>query len=187
MEVHKHQSAHDLEEVFFARQTLDQLKHMREEKIAAMEREELSQASGITQKEILDELRQTGIKPESLAALSLIPLVKVAWADGELDAKEKDAILQAIHKEGISKDSPSYEMLETWISKEPNEDLYKAWVDYVGALSHALDGKSFVTLRDEILGFAHKVAEASGGFLGLGSKTSSVEQAALDSLKKAFH
>ncbi len=187
METHKHQSAHELEEAFFARQSLEQIQRMREEKNAGLEREELTRASGISRAEILDELRKTGIKPETLAALSLIPLIRVAWADGELDEKEKQAILQAVHDEGISKGSPSYEMLQAWISEEPEEVFYQTWADYVGALSEVMEGKAFNALREEILGFAHKVADASGGFLGLGKKTSSVEQKALDELEKAFH
>jgi hypothetical protein len=41
-------------------------------------------------------------------------------------------------------------------------------------------------LRDELLGRARQVAEATGGFLGLGNKISPEEQVVLDELAKVF-
>jgi hypothetical protein len=41
-------------------------------------------------------------------------------------------------------------------------------------------------LRDAVLRQAREVAEAAGGFLGLGSKVSASEQAVLDDLARAF-
>jgi hypothetical protein len=41
-------------------------------------------------------------------------------------------------------------------------------------------------LRDELIGRARHVAEAAGGFLGLGNKVSSAEEAVLEKLAGAF-
>jgi len=50
----------------------------------------------------LDSLIASGISPDTIAAVSLIPLVAVAWADKKLEAKERDAILNAATEAGIS-------------------------------------------------------------------------------------
>ena len=44
----------------------------------------------------------------------------------------------------------------------------------------------FQSAREEILCAAQKVAEASGGILGLGSKVSKSERQVLDEMKQAF-
>ena len=61
-----------------------------------------------------------------------------------------------------------------------------AWREYVGALAESLDRAALDALKNDVMGRARGVAEAAGGFLGLGNKVSSEEQAVLDELAKAF-
>jgi hypothetical protein len=49
-----------------------------------------------------------------------------------------------------------------------------------------LSGSERESLKQQILGRARSVAEATGGFLGLGSKISSEEEIILAELAKAF-
>ena len=49
---------------------------------------------------VLEKLANFGMDASTLAALSLAPLVLVAWADGEVDAKERDAVLAAAAEVG---------------------------------------------------------------------------------------
>ena len=58
-------------------------------------KEALSEASGITNDSILENLFRLGIDAEMVAALQLVPLLEVVWAAGELDEKEKQAVLKA--------------------------------------------------------------------------------------------
>jgi hypothetical protein len=53
-------------------------------------------------------------------------------------------------------------------------------------LCAGLDPAPKNALRDEILGRARTVAEAAGGFLGLGNKISSEEEVVLQQLAKPF-
>jgi len=186
MTLQMNNSAKNLEAIFFAKHNKERLDAMRAEKQADSEREDLTRASGITEEDVLDELREVGIRPQTLAALSLVPLVQVAWADGVLDHKERVAILSAVHESGIEKGSPSYEVLESWLDQAPEDDVVNAWADYVGALSKNMEKAAFASLRRHVLDMANKVADASGGFLGLGNKTSDVEQEVLDKLTRAF-
>ena len=75
----------NLEETFFARQTLDQIQRMREERIAEMERSELSAASGLTDKDILDELRGAGIRPQVFPEPTDRALLRFAHTLGHVD------------------------------------------------------------------------------------------------------
>ena len=78
------------------------------------------------------------IDSETLAALTLIPLVEVAWADGSIAQQERDAILEAAASVGITPESESYFLLGNWLKKAPPAGLLEAWESYVAALSETL-------------------------------------------------
>ena len=61
-----------------------------------------------------------------------------------------------------------------------------AWSDFIGALCREFSDEQTDRLRRNILGRAREVAEAAGGFLGLGPKVSKEEEAVLESLARAF-
>ena len=91
-----------LEDEFFRREDQRLLAKLSDLKTAAATREALATASGITTPEVLDRLLALGIKAETVAALSIVPLVEVAWADGSLDARERRAILDRARDSGVA-------------------------------------------------------------------------------------
>ena len=64
----------------------------------------LGRATGIDDPDLLARLAELGIRPETLAALTLIPLIETAWADGVMHAKERDAVLRGAATSGIAPD-----------------------------------------------------------------------------------
>ena len=175
-----------LEDAFYREDTEDfrvQLELRRQEESAL---EGLAGASGISNETVLRRLAGLGIRADTLAALTLIPLIEVAWADGKMDAREREAVLSAAESTGIPKESPSYGLLRIWIEDQPAPDLVEAWSEFIGTLCAELSEEQTDHLRRNILGRARDVAEAAGGFLGLGSKISKEERAALESLERAF-
>jgi hypothetical protein len=175
-----------LEEEFFRRQEEKLIAKLRDEEQQREARRALSEASGISDDAVLDRLIQMGIGARTLAPLSLVPLVEVAWADGKLDPRERDAVLAAAKEAGLDPTSPGYGLLETWLSTRPDAHLQELWAEYTRSLCAALAPEDRAALRDEILGRARRVAEAAGGFLGLGSKVSRAEEQVLNELVKAF-
>jgi len=177
---------HALEAAFYREDTETyrvQLELREEEKDAL---EDLATASGISDEAILRRLAGLGIRADTLAALTLIPLIEVAWADGKMDAKEQEAILFGAESTGISRQSPSHGLLRIWIEDPPAPDLVDAWREFISMLSREFSDEQRTHLRRNILDRAHQVAEAAGGFLGLGPKVSKEEKAALESLARAF-
>jgi len=175
-----------LEDAFFAaeekkmREKLQEMKKMEETKSA------LSQASGIRNDVVLTKLIHLNIHPEIVSSLSLIPLVEVAWADGKVEANEKAAILKAAETNGIKAGNPDHEMLEAWLSKKPSSKLMTVWVDYVKGLCENLSAEEKSQFKETLVGNARAVAEAHGGFLGLGNKISDSEAKVLLKLESAF-
>jgi len=176
-----------LEEAFFKKQHEAQLAKLRLKQEQAEARESLAAASGISDDEdLLDRLAALGIRAQTLAALTLIPLVEVAWADGKMEARERDAILKGAESSGIAPGSPSYGLLEIWTQDRPAQDLMDSWKAYIGALVAELSADQKWHLEERIVGRARAVAEAAGGFLGLGSKVSADEERVLKELEEAF-
>ena len=147
--------------------------------------EALSMVSGIKDQTVLDKMVSLGIKSDTLAALSLVPLVKVAWADGTLDDKERKAIMVGAETAGVYSGSHGHLLLDSWMSRNPDQALYDTWADYVRTLCAELGGDELKAIREQLLGLARRVAQASGGFTR-GAATSDVETAALAELEKAF-
>lgn len=140
---------------------------------------------GLSNLKILGELQAAEITPKTLMAFSLFPSIHVAWSDGELADKERDAILKAAKSTGVNSGSPAYGLLNSWLNKKPTDDLFSAWKNFVTAIRPALSENAFEELRDAAIKRARTVAEAAGGILGI-FKISATEEKALDELTQAF-
>lgn len=175
-----------LEEEFFARINKELIEDFREKKSRDDARQELTNLSGIQDEETLNHLLDQGINPSTMASLMLAPLVLVAWADGDVDAKEREAILRAVSEKGLDPFHPAYKLLDSWLNITPDQKLFTTWKTYIQSLSETMDRPSFLALKKEILGRAKEVAEAAGGFLGFGRKISGAEKEELERLEEAF-
>jgi hypothetical protein len=172
-----------LEDEFFRREDKRLIEQLNALKAVEVTREALSKASGITAPAVLDKLIELGIRAETVAALSIVPLVEVAWADGAIDPKERRAVLE---RAGVSHDSTAGTLLATWLDRRPDPKLLTAWTHLVQAMSQQLGPEEAARLKTGLLERARAVAGASGGTFGLGSKISSAEAAALAKLEAAF-
>jgi hypothetical protein len=149
-------------------------------------RDQIAEATGVTDSHVLAELAGLGIRVDTLAALTLIPLIEVAWVDGEMDERERNAVLEAAVNTGIEHGSTSYRLLEIWMMEQPPPDLTVAWQEFIRALSKQLPGEKADRLAANLLGRARDVAAAAGTALDRSPHVSSVEESCLAELQKAF-
>lgn len=177
---------HSLEDQFFAQQDYELLERLRRDAAAKKQKAMLTEVTGIRDEAVLQKLLDLNLNTETVMALSLIPLVQVAWADGSVHQREREAVLAAAAQEGIESESVRYQLLQSWLDSAPDAQLLEVWGDYVRALCQSLDAASCQELKSRLLGNAHAVAAAAGGILGLGGKVSKSEQAVLDRLAEAF-
>jgi uncharacterized tellurite resistance protein B-like protein len=174
------------EEEFFQKQNrklIDKLRATLEQK---QTREELAQLTGIQDTGVLGTLLAMNIAKDTFAAFALYPLVEIAWADGSVDEKERQAFLAAAAEHGLAPGSPAHAALEEFLKSAPRADARKAWYAWATELNRTLDAAERSKVRDGLVKRSRAVAEASGGFLGLGSKISANEQRVLDAIEKAF-
>jgi len=175
-----------LEDAFFARHNQALVQKMRDEDQAKSRRAAIATASGITDEALLDKLTEMKIGPEMLAAIAYVPLVLMAWADGSLDTREREAVLAGAKEGGLDAHPEARGLLDAWLAAPPPPSLAIAWRGYVQAIAATMPPAERDSLKREVLGRARRVAEAAGGFLGLGGRISAAEDAVLVSLETAF-
>ena len=175
-----------LEEMFCLVHDQKLLDNLRRKLSTAETEKVLATAIGIADELSLKAISKVEAGVQVLAAMALLPLVEVAWCDGELAVEERGAILKAAVLMEISHVSPVYHFLEQSLQRRPSREAIAAWKKYVHAICDTLEPATVQKLRSSVIGRAESIAKSAGGIMGFGSKISSEEQACLDDLAKAF-
>jgi hypothetical protein len=174
-----------LEDSFFRERDQQLLDKLKLELEAVEAHRHLAHVSGILDERVLKNLVKAGVRAETLVALTLIPLVEVAWADGAVSPEERQAVLKAAAENDIKPGTAAYGLLDQWLRDRPDVRIIGSWKEYVRALAKAMPADAVAKLREAMIGRCRRVAEAAGGFLGLTGKVSKVEQAAIDEFERA--
>ena len=178
--------ANKMADRFFKERDKELLEKLKQEVVGKDSRDALAAASGIEDPTVLDSLIASGIAPDTIASVSLIPLVAVAWSDSKMEAKEREAILKAASEAGIATGSASHQVPEKWLDEQPDDQLLASWTEYVGAMKSELDDLALGQLKTSIISRAQTVAKSAGGYLGLGNKISASEEGVLKTLESSF-
>ena len=177
--------ARALEDSFFAKENARILQELREASAREEKKKEFREYLNIESEDVLDTLIDLDVEPETLVAFTLVPLVEVAWADGEIQPKEREAIIKAAIERGVEDGSPTCTLLRNWLQTPPDPVLLETWRGYIEELMVSLGERARAHLKSSSIGRAHAVAEAAGGFLGIGS-ISAAEKKKLEELEWAF-
>ena len=171
----------NLEEAFFAQENSRLLEEMRRKSEKQDLLEALRSVVSIKDEAFLNRLVALGVTPQTAIALRLIPLVFVAWADGAVDLKEREAIIKAAAQHGVAAESASRTLLDQWLQNRPDASLLALWKGYVKRIWTSFTPDEQWPMRQNLLQAAKDVAQSAGGFLGLAT-ISAAEQAVLDDL-----
>jgi hypothetical protein len=175
-------AARTLEDAFFAGESARLLERMRQQTQKEERRKALREVVSIRDDDLIDHLLEMGIGPETAVAVTLVPLAMVAWADGSLQPKEREAILNAAGEKGIKPGGVGYQMLENLLDRPPAPALIDAWKRMTQAMWPALSPQERHQIRQAGLERTRAVAEAAGGFLGLVSSVSAREKEVLNDI-----
>ena len=175
-----------LEEQFFQAHDQQLVQKMKDAALQAASKSELRQLTGITQEQVLDALAALKLGGAATLVMALYPIIEVAWADGQIDERERRVILDLARTLGLSEGTPAAEYLAKWLVEKPELRWHALWADYVKALAAQMKHDDKALLKNTILGRARVVAEASGGFLGVAFRVSGAEAKVLTALEQAF-
>ncbi|MCX4241980.1 hypothetical protein [Paraliomyxa miuraensis] len=118
-----------------------------------------------------------GFDGEARQIFDLLPLVHVAWADGEVQPGERNAIIGLLRTRGIPL-GKAYTTMLALLEKQPSTEYLEESLVLLRALIERGDAAKAKT----IVGLCILVAEAAGGFLGIFSPISKVEKQAIEQI-----
>ncbi|TNE85758.1 MAG: FHA domain-containing protein [Deltaproteobacteria bacterium] len=133
----------------------------------------------------LRELHFLGVDKTTVDVLALLPLIQVAWADGEVQEQEREAIL-GLSQERYHLSADGAQLLEDWLRHPPSEAYLERGRRMLVALAHARDDFDLAPEHlEDVVEFSKHVAKAAGGFLGFRAVDAS-EAAALEQIAAAL-
>lgn len=175
-----------LEEQFFKQQNEALVNKLKTAAQRQATKAEIQRLTGINHDGVLAALAAMNVGGAAALVMSLYPLVEVAWADGKIEPAERRVVLEQAASVGLKAGSEASDLLAAWLDEKPDLTWHALWESFVKALVSTMSAGDKDLLKHEVLGRARLVAEASGGFLGLGWRVSATEQTVLDKLAKAF-
>lgn len=163
-----HRRGQALENEYFQRVDQELLKNLRQASERAQRLEELSKATGLNDSQVCEHLLDVGIDATNIAALTLTPIVFVAWASGSVSSEEREGVISAALCRGVNSNPLAFQLLEQWLQTRPRRELWQIWKEYAAAVHQKLPAVTANKLRESLLSQAESVAMASGGVLGVG-------------------
>ena len=169
------------EEEYFRRKDRELIEKMRHASEAAEARKALEGETGIHDPEMLKELEELGFTPATIGLLPVIPVLKVAWAEGGISAAERKAIVALARARSIVAGSVADHQLTTWLDHRPAAETFSKAMRLISAMiEHSSEGHVDIT-ADDVMKYCDEIAHASGGLFGIGS-VSHEEQAAMEQI-----
>lgn len=138
----------------------------------------------MTDAELGDALKALGMDPASWRSLPLLPLVQVAWADGEVQEAERDLILR-LAEERFNLEDEGRRMLRNWLSHKPSQAYVHRGQEVLLCLIRRAEGFDGNDALADVIDFAKDVARAAGGYFGFGA-ISPEEAEAIDAIAVAL-
>lgn len=171
----------------FVAENEELLENLREQIKHDEQLEELSKAIGIDDKTLVQSLMDLGITAHSMAALTMYPMVCVAYADGVLNLEERDLIMKMASEWNMKPGDPGFEVLNHWLVDGPTKDGFEVWKKYIQAVMAQMTPQQVADLKLSIMNRSNAVATAVGDVLGrFGNRTSKAEDAKLAEIESVF-
>jgi hypothetical protein len=174
-----------LEEEYFRRKNRELIEGMQRAARDEEARRQMGAQIGLTDPEALAELQALGFTPDTVALLPLVPVVQVAWADGQVADAERSAIQKLARARGVAQGSAADHQLTAWLADQPAPEVFAGATRLIRAVLDAPAGEQKPVSADELVAYCESIASASGGLFGL-NRVSAEEKAILAELAAQF-
>jgi hypothetical protein len=165
-----------LEEDYFRRKEKELIEKMRSHARADAERRRLGDQAGVADEEVLRDLQDLGYTPETVSLLHLVPLIQMAWAEGNVSMRERDLIVRAARARGIEVDSAADQQLHRWLANRPSQELFERTLRAIRAILAARSPQERAESERDLLSLCTAIASASGGIVGFGAVSNDERQ-----------
>ena len=168
-----------LEDDYFRKKDRELIDKLQRAADAERARSEVGRAAGLSDPALAQELLDLGFTAETVTLLPLVPILQMAWAEGGVSQSERDLIVRFARSRGIAESSAADLQLTSWMASRPSEAVFANASRLIRAV---LDSGAEPGLNaDDLVGYAEKIASASGGVFGIG-KISAEERKLLSGL-----
>jgi hypothetical protein len=157
-----------LEEDYFRKKDRELVEKMRAAATADQTRRDLGAKTGLSDPALLDELQALGFTPETVVLLPLVPLVRVAWAEGGVSPQERKMIVDLARARGIVEGSTADRQLAEWLERPPAEAVFTRATRLISAMLAGQTPSASELSADDLVKYCENIAAASGGMLGIG-------------------
>lgn len=130
---------------------------------------DLAAVTGIRDRALLVQLRELGFSRDTVVLLFLAPLAQVAWAEGAVTPREREALTARAGRAGILPGTRAFRTLTSWLDVRPSDGFFSGCLDAIRAIATRLPGEEQATIVRDLLSSSRAVAGASGGLLGFGA------------------
>lgn len=167
------------EEEYFRKKEQGLIEKMRRQARLRAERQQLAEATGVADEEILHNLQELGYTRQTVLLLHLVPLLHVAWIDGDVTKGERRRIFELARARGIEEGSAGHEQLTDWLDHRPSDEFFRKTLRIIRDMLKVFPPEEQDASKRSLIEYCTHIATASGGILGLGRKVSQAEQALL--------
>ncbi|MEZ4465938.1 MAG: hypothetical protein R3F60_07725 [bacterium] len=170
------------EEDFFHKRNQELIEKLRKKLAAEETAEGLKAATHIQDDELLQHLARLGVTQHTLPVLHLVPLLQVAWADGEIQAEERVLLQQAADEANVQGEARA--AFEEMLKNKPSQEFFDAALDFIRAMLAAMPADRAAAAKANLESLAWRVADAAGGLFGLFGRVEGAEKGALQDITR---
>lgn len=129
--------------------------------------------------DVVARIQAMGFDADKARVFDLLPLIHVAWADGNVQSAERKAIVNILKTRGIEPDSEAWLLVEALLETRPSQ----AFLDETLAILKQVVGGSSDRAAS-IVELSVQVAQAHGALFGLLGTVSNEEKEMLEHIAK---
>ena len=156
-----------LENEYFRRQDQELIAKLKEQGRRERERLEIEDRLGLHDPELVTHLQEIGLSPATLPLLHLIPLIEVAWAEGEVTPRERALIVGLAERRGVQPGDAAHAQLGSWLDQRPEQEFFETALEAIRRTLEIQDPQERRETERDLLAWATRIAEATGGILGM--------------------
>ena len=156
-----------LEEKYFRKRDAELIEKLHQQRERETEHRQLAEIIGVTDEDVIDALQDLGYTEKTARLLYLVPLVQIAWSEGGVADREREAILEVAEAAGIDSGSIAQQQLVQWLNVKPPAQFFEANLHTIRAIFQSLRPEQRESRRQTLLASCYRIASAvEGGIMG---------------------